>query len=307
MTIDQPDPSLSTSLCVLFADVCGSTQLYEVLGDKEAALVIGNCIKGMDYATRLYGGTTVQIIGDEILATFPNPDLGIQAATDMMHRVELEEEVAGKRLALRIGFHYGPVLRQNNYLFNDQPDIFGDTVNTAARIAKLAKSHQILTSAETAELLPAYWQQATRHLDAFTLKGKSEDIRICEILWEKQENTTIIRIPSLSPQDRLTLHYLQQRYVLDGNLRSVTLGREPGNDIVIDDRRISRQHARIERRRNKFVLIDSSTNGTHVTVEGYSEIPVRMEEFILYGRGHISLGHAYDSEDPISTLIFEVL
>jgi adenylate cyclase len=307
MTIDQPDPSSSTSLCVLFADVCGSTHLYEVLGDKQAALVIGNCIKGMDSATRLYGGTTVQIIGDEILATFPSPELGIQAATDMMRRAELEEEAAGKRLALRIGFHHGPVLRQNNYLFSDQPDIFGDTVNTAARIAKLAKSNQILTSAETARLLPIYWRQATRDLDAFSLKGKSEDMQICEILWEGQGNTTIIRLPSLSAQERLTLHYLQQRYVLDGNRRSITLGREPGNDIVIDDRRISRHHARIERRRNKFVLIDSSTNGTHVTVEGYSEIPVRMEEFILYGRGHISLGRAYDSQDPISALIFEVL
>ena len=307
MSIDRSEPSSLTPLCVLFADVSGSTQLYESLGDKQATLVIGNCIKHMDSATRLHQGTTVQIIGDEILATFPSPELGIEAAADMMRRVEQEGEAGGKRLALRIGLHHGPVLLQKNYLFSDQPDIFGDTVNTAARIVALAKSGQILASAEAVGLMPMRWQQASRNLEAFSLKGKSEDMQIVELLWEQQENTTIIRIPMATLQAKLVVDYSEQRYVLDATRRSLTLGREPGNDIVIDDRRISRQHAAIERRRNKFVLIDNSTNGSFVTVEGYGEISVRKEEFVLHGRGHISLGYAYNAEDTVGVLNFDVV
>ncbi len=307
MNSDLSNPSSLTPLCVLFADVSGSTHLYEALGDKQAARVIGNCIKHMDSATRFHQGTTVQIIGDEIMATFPSPELGVEAAADMMRRIEQEREVAGKRLALRIGLHHGPVLLQNNYVFSDQPDIFGDTVNTAARIVALAKSNQILASEETVELMPPRWQSASRSLDAFSLKGKSEDTRICELLWEQQENATIIRLPMAQVQGKLVLHYLEQRFVLDASQRSLALGREPGNDIAIDDRRISRQHAIIERRRDKFVLIDNSTNGSFVTVEGYGEIPVRKEEFILHGRGHISLGHAYDNEDPVGSLAFGIV
>lgn len=310
MSIDGSTTNTSSlkPLCVLFADVSGSTQLYEQLGDKQAALVIGNCIKHMDSATRLHEGTTVQIIGDEILAIFPTPDQGLQAATDMMHRVVMEQTVAGKRLALRIGLHHGPVLLQNNYLFSDQPDIFGDTVNTAARIVALAKPHQILCSADAAKLLPSHWHIATRNLDAFSLKGKSEDIQICEIVWEKQEDSTVIRLPTAASQGRLILHYQNREAVMDGGAREISLGRDPeGNDIIIDDRRVSRQHAKIERRRDKFVLIDKSTNGSFVIIEGYSEIAVRREEFILYGRGYINLGHAHDHTDMASTLSFEVL
>ncbi|SMF95028.1 Adenylate cyclase, class 3 [Methylomagnum ishizawai] len=307
MTTDGTQTSSSlTPLCVLFADVSGSTHLYESLGDKQAMRIIGECIKRMDSATKLHGGTTVQIVGDEIMATFPNPELGMEAAADMMRRIVEQREVVGLRLALRIGLHHGPVLLQNNYVFIDQPDIFGDTVNTAARITALAKSNQILASAETVELMPPRWRQASRSLDAFSLKGKSEEMRICELLWEDKEDATIIRMPVATLQVRLVLSYLDRRWVLDETQRGVSLGREADNDFAIDDRRISRQHATIERRQNKFVLIDKSTNGSFVTIEGYGEIPVRREEFILHGRGHISLGHAYDNADLAGTLAFEV-
>ena len=65
----------------------------------------------------------------------------------------------------------------------------------------------------------------------------------------------------------------------------------------------SRLHARIERRRDKFVLIDQSTNGTYVTLEGEKEILLRREELILRGRGHISFGHTYQPE-PAEVLRF---
>jgi predicted component of type VI protein secretion system len=55
----------------------------------------------------------------------------------------------------------------------------------------------------------------------------------------------------------------------------------------------SRLHARIERRRDKFVLVDQSSNGTFVTIEGDSEIQLRREEIVLRGRGRATFGHAW--------------
>jgi len=74
---------------------------------------------------------------------------------------------------------------------------------------------------------------------------------------------------------------------------AVTLGRDPQCDVVITDKMASRMHARIERRRDKFVIVDQSSNGTYVTVDGEREILLRREELILRGKGHISFGHAH--------------
>jgi predicted component of type VI protein secretion system len=79
---------------------------------------------------------------------------------------------------------------------------------------------------------------------------------------------------------------------LDEARPSCALGRDQQNDMVIADKMASRMHARIERRRDKFVLVDQSTNGTYVTIEGEPELQLRREELILRGRGQISFGHA---------------
>src|SRR5262249_33726541 len=82
---------------------------------------------------------------------------------------------------------------------------------------------------------------------------------------------------------------------------SVSLGRDPTCGIVLADRKASRVHARIERRRDKFFLIDQSTNGTFVTFAGEIEIALRREEVMLRGSGQISFGHgtAESSEEVV--------
>ena len=54
----------------------------------------------------------------------------------------------------------------------------------------------------------------------------------------------------------------------------------------------SRVHCKIEYRRGQFFLIDQSTNGTYVTVEGDAEIMLKREQLLLRGRGVICLGHS---------------
>ena len=76
---------------------------------------------------------------------------------------------------------------------------------------------------------------------------------------------------------------------------AITLGRDDYNDLVIKDQRASRLHARIERRRDKFALVDSSANGTWITFEGEDESLLHHQECLLKGRGRISFGRPFDS------------
>src|SRR5580765_7587631 len=142
---------------VLFADVEGSARLYELAGNGTAADAVRRCLDVMHGATKDSGGRVVKTIGDGLMAVFPNPDRATQAATRMHLAVSALPSIDGEQLALRIGFHAGSVLQRDG-------DIFGDTVNLAARLAAQATKGQVLTSADTAAKLTPVLRSATRHL-----------------------------------------------------------------------------------------------------------------------------------------------
>jgi class 3 adenylate cyclase len=289
------------SLCVLFADVSGSTRLYEKLGDTEAMRAVERCLNRMSRATETYQGRVVKTIGDEVMAVFDSADQALQAACEMQQRVEKLPPVSGVTLSIRVGMQYGPIIEENS-------DYFGDTVNTASRMAGLAKGGQIFTTGETVNALSPLLRQATREIDALAIKGKSEDVHVFEVLWQETTELTM-KASSIMRQvgtsTKLVLRHSGEEHVFDPSSGGVSLGRDGGSDVVIGDRRASRSHARIERRRDKFVLVDQSTNGTFVTFEGEPEFALKHEEIILRGRGRISFGHAY-SDDPKEIVAFEI-
>ncbi len=280
--------SRQQELCVLFADIAGSTRLYETLGDSAALRAIERCIAGMQHVTRANGGRVVKTIGDEVMAVFADAARGMQAASEMLRAVDaLPPPAPGVRLALRAGFHCGPALVEND-------DVFGDTVNVAARMTGLAKAGQIVTTAETVAALPVYLRGSCRAIDALAVRGKADAVNVCEVLW--QEGADLTMVGSLAapppPEARLALRLGAAEWVLGPALPAVTLGRDPGCDIVVQNPRASRLHARIERRRDKYVLVDLSSNGSFVGIEGEPELVLRREEMILRGRGHIVFGAA---------------
>jgi adenylate cyclase len=283
-------------LAVLFADVAGSTRLYEQLGDAQALATIGRCLALVQDASRGHGGRVVKTIGDEAMVVFPTADQAAAAATEIQHQMSELARVGKLRVAFRVGFHFGAAIEADG-------DVFGDSVNVAARMVALAKSGQVILSAATAEALSPSLRGSLRELDVMTVKGKEKDIAILELLWQDSaELTALLTRPKLRAV-RLELRHGARALELHSGSSSLTLGRDAQNDVVIADRLASRLHARIERRRDNFVLIDQSSNGTFVTVEGQGEIQLRREELKLQGRGHISFGHPY-AADPVEMLAF---
>lgn len=278
-------------LAILFADVVGSTQLYESLGDERARETVSLCIDVMRKATEQNHGTVIKTMGDEVMATFPTPDDALNAGALMLRRIEESSElmVGGDQVKIRIGCHYGPVVLENR-------DIFGSAVHMANRMTSQAKGGQILTTSVTVNRLSPEWRTAVRQIDVAHLRGRSDEMALYEVLWQAEDVTSMLpslKLETMQPgaSNRLILTYDGQEFVMDETNDGLTIGRADGNGLVVKGNLISRQHARIELRKSNFVLIDQSTNGTFVAIDGEPEEHfVRRDSMQLHGSGTISLG-----------------
>jgi adenylate cyclase len=129
------------------------------------------------------------------------------------------------------------------------------------------------------------------------VRGKQNEIHAFELIWQESEEelTTMSTRPDRKPVG-LKLTHGAHELDLDQNSPPITLGRDAQSDVVIMDRKASRLHARIERRRDKFVLVDVSSNGTFCTVNDEPEIMLRREELVLRGSGRLSFGHSVEDD-----------
>lgn len=288
--------SNSRTLAILFADVSGSTALYEKLGDRAALRAVESVVELLKRTVQAGQGQVVKTIGDEVMAVFPDAASALQAASDMQNRVAALEPFGDTRLAIRVGFHLGPVLAESG-------DYFGDAVNTAARMAGLAKAGQIITTAATVAALPPLLRDSTREVAALAVKGKQAEVQVCEVLWQSGDDVTLLaaKVAQAATEPVLRLVHGIRELVLDAALGSVQIGRDPVHHIVIADKMASRLHGRIERRGDKFYYVDLSTNGTYVTVEGDVETVLRRDQVMLRGRGTFSFGHS--AADPGAELV----
>ena len=266
------------ALSVLFADVSGSVRLHQKLGDGEASRAVDRCLKRMGRAVEAFGGRRVGPVGDRLMAVFDQPDPAFQAALQMQERVADLPPVSGVKLAIGVGLAHGAV--------SEGPGgIVGEAVDVAAQLAALAKPGQVLISRQAQSALSALWQKTTRDLRpaADGLLG-----------------TTVFEL--VSPADStlgapLVVRYGDALIVLSERQPVIVMGRDAECDVAIRDRRASRQHARIELRDDRIVLVDHSSNGTYVTLDDQPELFLRGDECVIHGRGVISFAAPSSSPD----------
>jgi class 3 adenylate cyclase len=283
-------------VAIVFADVVGSTKLYELLGDARARDMVGVCIDVMRAATEQNNGTVIKTMGDEVMATFATADDALNAAAQMQKQIasHAELKVAEQTVAIRIGCNFGPVVLENR-------DIFGSAVHTANRMTSQAKAGQIITTANMVERLSGEWRASVRQIDIATLKGRSSEVALFEVLWQTEDVTSMVPAIAITSREkpnkglRMLLRYQGQEVLVDDAHASITMGRAEENELVIKGNLISRLHARVEFNRNKFLLIDQSTNGTFVIGKDGEEAFVRRDSMQIRGEGLIGLGKAPDS------------
>ena len=279
-------PHDEAQLAVLFADITGSTQLYETLGDARARAIVARCIAMMTDTTRRHSGTLVKTIGDEVMCTFPSADHAAEAACAMQDGIT-GMMIDGRPMAIRVGFHFGSALVED-------ADVFGDAVNLSSRMAAQAKAGQILTTGEAAALLAGPTRELSRQIGVARVRGKQREIAIYEVLW-KADEATVLRAPWATERAagaRLAFMAGGSLLELGDACPTLTIGRAEMNDIVVRQPVVSRQHARIEYRNGRFVLTDQSANGTYVVADDGSTTYVHREHHVLSGSGTLGLGEA---------------
>ncbi len=282
MSDNQPLPHECT---VMFADLVGSTQLYERVGDSSAFRMVDRCLKEMQRSVEQKQGRVVKHTGDGLMVVFSTPNHAADAALTLHTLLKELSHPAGQRLAVRIGFHHGPVIESGS-------DVFGETVNFAARLVELASPGRAITTGETRNKLSGDWQGSLSALQPRVLRGASRPFELYELQCESVGEITILQVGQFKDDEDHELHLFlgDQKLVLNAGRPIVRLGREPSCELRVGDSRASRRHGEIELRGDKFVLVDRSSNGTFVWIDGEREFLLSREEAVLRGQGHIALG-----------------
>jgi adenylate cyclase len=273
---------------ILFADVSGSTKLYETAGNAVAHAAVESCVNVMREKTLAAEGRVIKTIGDEVMSAFPSADNAADAAIEMQLAISQLPPVGNTALGIRVGFNYGAVVERDG-------DVFGDAVNLASRLATVAAKGQIITARDTVMLMSPMLKANTRAITTIQVKGKAQEVQVYELLWQQSEDmTTLAAHKSIFKPRNTTLRLKMQgtELVLSAERPSLAMGRDQSADLVIRERMASRAHGKIERRLDKFILTDHSANGTFVTIEGDKEIVLRREEFTLRGHGWIAFGQS---------------
>jgi len=277
----------------MFADIVGSTRLYEKLGDNVAADCVNQCLHKMAEITGQHNGVVINTIGDEILCRFVHAYDAMKAAIKIQEvSISTPMNNHNVMMTLRIGIHYGEII-------NRESDVFGDVVNVAARVANIASTKQILTTEAMVNQLPPEVAPKVRRFDQVEIKGKQASMLVFEIMWEEPKDMTMMRMAVSEVESNLNLHLIYRgiNKSIQHDSPPFVLGRSSESDLVVEADLVSRVHAYCIYRRGKFILIDQSTNGTFVQNADNREVYMRREEIPLVGRGMIGLGESTQTDN----------
>lgn len=298
---------------IIFADIAGSTSLYEVLGNERATQAVTSVVQWLAQFIQDQGGRVVKTLGDGVLACFTRTPQAVQTVIRLMrrHHQHLQEWPIEMRLEVRVGMAAGEIVEVDG-------DCYGDAVNMAARLCDRAKPGEIWITAHTVQELGAAHTEDGRfvRLGSLAIRGKSEPIVVYGLEWRQDEDTaeqTILsNLPSTLgdlPTDmghlQLHIRWAERNQVYHPQDMPLLLGRAPLSQIFVHDPRVSREHARIHWGNSAFMLTDISRFGTWVRFDGCEPVLLRRDSCLLHGSGQLTLGVTFN--DPTApTLEFEV-
>jgi adenylate cyclase len=272
---------------ILFADLADSSRLYRELGDARARDVVSAALELAHAVVTGERGRVVDRIGDELFSVFDDGDAALRAAIGIQSQTEQARDARQlpARLAFRVGFICGPVGLRG-------AEVFGDSVYLAKRVANLAKAEQVLTSRETVATLRDVTPERFVFVERVRLKGRVDEVELVEALWGERSTAclTVPAPPRAIPDRQLQLCYRDIEAVVSRDRPDVSLGRSATCEIVVDEAGVSRLHARVEMRRDGFVVVDQSRNGTMLRPAGGEPHLIIRGQAALDGEGILLLG-----------------
>ncbi|GAA5167012.1 hypothetical protein GCM10025770_24960 [Viridibacterium curvum] len=306
--------------CLLVAEVTGATQLADKLGAAEADRAVERAIARAERSVQAYQGSRVPGAPGRLAAHFPRSDGAALAANDMIKRISQLPPVSGITLSARIVLHSGRAKQGGG--------VDEESVELALSLLPFASPGQILLSSDAVSKLSEGMRANINSATQLSVSTGGFQMPLVELqpgnLLMPQSHgplTVPPHEPTIMPSSRpvparqapaaeQTRSRLLLRYhgasLLVSEFKPVLLaGREEANDVVITDRRASRQHARIEWRKGRFMLIDSSTNGTYLVDAQGAEVLLKHGECELPTHGRIGCGYS-PLEAGCEPMVFDI-
>ena len=271
---------------ILFVDVCGSTSFFERYGELAGHSMVEHCFKVIVPPVEEKAGRIVKFMGDGFLAVFDDAETAIDAAAVM--NSSLADDNATRPDAARVRIHSG--VSVGPVVFREDGDVFGDPVNVAARVQHVAGPDQIYVTKDVVDELSIEAKGKTRRVGLFPLRGKEDEVELYEVMWKLEGATVLFTAATLREEAVLSVFFQGTVVEMGVGQGRLTIGRIVGNDLVVDDGAVSREHAEFLRRKGAIYLVDRSTNGTYVRPQHGKERHLHREEFMLDGSGEFSLG-----------------
>jgi len=300
-------PAIST---VVFADLTGSTAMFETQGNARATQTITALTQWIGEVCAEHHGRVVKVLGDGVLALFSDSQLALEAVTELqrVHHARMERAPGKASLKLQIGVATGEVLEVDG-------NCYGDPVNTAARLSDLSGGGQIWATEATVDALPGGSGPGRRSLGPVAIRGKSEPQVIYQIEWQDELPSELLTVPaglqylatSAGPQPgTITLSWLDVQATFAASPLPIYLGRGDDAAFAVNDPRVSRLHAKITWTNGAFLLTDISTYGTWLRFAGSeTELALRRSACALHSDGEIALGAPF-SDFTVPTVNFRL-
>ncbi len=293
-------------LVILYADVCGSTRLYEKYGDLMARADIHVCLDLLSVVAKKHEGKKIKTIGDEVMCSFHRPDKAAEAAVEMhqaLREAGEEKRFQTGELHIKIGWHYGSVAYRKD-------DIIGEAPMLAQQVINMARRDETLSTRRSIDELPPGIKCTARFIDRIEAVDGSGDMDVYALPWDDDDREATVmsgiscEITSGRVHSALFLRYRDQQIEMNADRSHCHIGRGEDNDLVVQGLFTSRHHAEIYYRHGRFHLSDMSTNGTGVIHTGDDYVRLHREEKTLNGSGTICFG-GEPGTDPEAAVRYE--
>ena len=300
---------MSSVSTVVFADLSGSTSLYESMGNERAAKTVMRLTQWIAEVMQAHQGRVVKMLGDGVLGIFASAHHAVAAAGELQrsHQIHLQRWPEVVRLEMHAGVASGEVLEVDG-------DAYGDAVNVASRLCERAGPGEIWTNDVTAVDAGVVPHVRFRKLGVFEIRGKTEAQLIYQAEWREQDSPEQLTMQAglhsnVAPLDSLPgsieLAWKGETLLFSSEDMPLHIGRSSAAQVSIADPRVSRMHARIDWTNGAFALTDVSSFGTWVQfANSDTAVPLRRSACLLHGEGRLALGMPFDAGAP--TLDFRV-
>jgi adenylate cyclase len=298
---------------VVFTDLHGSTAIFETLGNARAAETVTQITTWIAFQCERYGGQVVKTLGDGVLAMFNNKHSAVSAVVALQrgHSKWVSRATTDLRMPMRIGIATGEVEMVGG-------DCYGDPVNVASRLCDLCEPNQIWANAATLDNEPETNGVTFRLLGPINIRGRAEPCTVFQIEWREELASDFLTMQGeLDPGSvvaggdvlgrEIELSWLGSTKKFRAFDLPINIGRVRDNHFVVDDRRVSRTHARLEWRNGSVVFVDVSSFGSWIRFNGVSgsDVLLRREECVLHGKGELALGASF-ADPSVPTVSFSI-